>query len=333
MNVSETILGAASVRDLCPSCETRIPTARHMRLEPGGANRTASETVGGLVNALVRAERVPAATRAVLALLCGVMASFVTYQKNVLEPTPRDLEQVWFAARSILAGVNPYLHVGPGLSLDWPHPLLYPLPAGVIAIPLAPLPIGTATLLFSALGGFALAWALMEYGYGPLLGFFSMPVRAAFEVVQWSPLLAAAATVAPLGILLVAKPTLGAAILFARPSRWAFIGAAVFGGIALLVEPRWVQHWLDAIARNNAEWAPTVPYRAPITFVGGPLVLLALLRWKAAHDLGRRPQASDMAVGVASYFRFVDPWQIDRLMKLVCTSPFAPAVTLPKSPA
>ena len=236
------------------------------------------------MNALLRSEKVPAATRAALALLCGVVAGFITYQKNVLEPTPRDFEQVWFAARSILAGVNPYPHVGPGLALDWPHPLLYPLPAGVIAIPLAPLPIGTATFLFSVLGGFALAWALMEYGYGPLFGFFSMPVRAAFEVVQWSPLLAAAAIVAPLGLLLVAKPTLGAAILFARPSRWAFIGAAVFGGIAFLVEPGWVQHWLDAIARNNVEWAPTVPYRAPITFIGGPLVMLALLRW-------RRPEA------------------------------------------
>jgi hypothetical protein len=226
-----------------------------------------------------------------LALLCGLLAGFITHQKNVLEPTPRDLEQVWFAARSILAGVNPYPLVGPGLALNWPFPLLYPLPAAVIAIPFAPLSIGVATVLFSALGGFALAWALMEYGYGPLFGFFSMPVRAACEGVQWSPLFAAAVVLPPMGLLFVAKPTVGAAIFFARPSRWAFVGAIVFGGIAFLLQPTWVAYWLDAIARNNAHWAPTIPYRAPITFVGGPLVLLALLRW-------RRPEARLVAAMV-----------------------------------
>jgi hypothetical protein len=95
-------------------------------------------------------------------------------------------------------------------------------------------------------------------------------------------LFAAALVVAPLAILFVAKPTVGAAVFFARPSRWAFIGAAVFGGIAFLVQPGWVAEWFDAIRRNNAHWAPTTPYRAPVTFIGGPLVLLALLRWRRA---------------------------------------------------
>jgi len=216
--------------------------------------------------------------------MCGLLAGVVTIQKNAREPTPRDFEQVWFAARSILAGSNPYLHVGPGQAFDWPFPLLYPLPAGVIGIPFAPFSAQTATILFSILGGAAFAWALMAYGYGPLFGFFSMPVRAAFESVQWGPLLASATVVAPLGLFLVAKPTVGGAIFLARPTRWAFVGALVFGGIAFLVQPGWVADWLDAIARDNAIWAPTVPYRAPITFVGGPLVLLCLLRW-------RRPEA------------------------------------------
>jgi hypothetical protein len=118
-----------------------------------------------------------------------------------------------------------------------------------------------------------------------------MPVRAAFESVQWGPLLSSATVIAPLAMFLVAKPTVGGAIFLARPSRWAFIGAAVFGGIAFLVQPTWVADWLDAIARDNAIWAPTVPYRAPITFVGGPLVLLCVLRW-------RRPEARLVAAMV-----------------------------------
>jgi hypothetical protein len=229
-------------------------------------------------------QRVPRLQRAIFSLACGLLAGMITIQKNAREPTPRDFEQVWFAARSLVDGLNPYPRVGPGLAFDWPFPLLYPLPAAVIGVPFAPFPAQTATVLFSILGGAALAWALMAYGYGPLFGFFSMPVRAAFESVQWGPLLSAATVIAPLGLFLVAKPTVGGAIFLSRPSRWAFIGALVFGGAAFAVQPGWVADWLDAIARDNAIWAPTVPYRAPITFIGGPLVLLCLLRW-------RRPEA------------------------------------------
>jgi len=244
-----------------------------------------------VLRSLLEAQRVSRRPRIVLAALCGLLAGMVTFQKNVREPTPRDFEQIWFAARAILAGNNPYRQVGPGLAVDWPFPLLYPLPAGVIGIPFAPLSIHAATVLFSVIGGALLAWALMEHGYGTLFGFFSMPVRAAFESVQWSPVLASAMVIAPLSLVLVAKPTVGGAIFFARPSRWAFAGAALFGGIAFALQPGWVSDWLDAIARNEAIWAPTTPYRAPITFVGGPLVLLCLLRW-------RRPEARLVAAMV-----------------------------------
>ena len=74
----------------------------------------------------------------------------VTVQRNLREPTPRDFAQVWFAARSILHSVNPYHAVGPGRAFDWPFPLLYPLPAAVIAIPLAPLSQNAATVVFMA---------------------------------------------------------------------------------------------------------------------------------------------------------------------------------------
>jgi len=237
-----------------------------------------------VLTALLNSQRVPTRHRVVLAALCGMLAALVTIQKNIREPTHRDFEQVWFAARAVLSGVYPYSQIGPGLPFEWPFPLVYPLPAAVVAIPFAPFPAQTATVLFSGIVGVAFAWALMEYGYGPLFGFFSMPVRAAFETVQWSPILAASTVVTPLAVLLVAKPTVGGAMFLARPSRWAFIGAILFGGTAFLIHPGWVPDWLGAIARYNAILAPTVPYRAPITFLGGPLALLCLLRW-------RRPEA------------------------------------------
>ena len=185
-----------------------------------------------VLTALLAARRVPHGPRTALALFCGLLAGVITIQKNLREPTPRDFEQAWYAARAILAGSNPYQQVGPGLAVDWPFPLLYPLTAGVVAIPFAPFSVHASAVLFSFIGGVLFAWALMEHGYGPLFGFFSMPLRAAFESVQWSPALASATVIAPLGLFLVAKPTVGAAIFLARPSRWAIVGAAVFGGIA-----------------------------------------------------------------------------------------------------
>jgi hypothetical protein len=178
-----------------------------------------------------------------------MFSAFVTLQKNMREPTHRDFEQVWFAARALLSGAHPYSLVGPGLAFDWPFPLVYPLPAAVIAIPLAPFPALVATVLFSTLAGVTFSWALMEYGYGPLFGFFSMPVRAAFETVQWSPLLAASTVISPLAVLLVAKPTVGGALFLARHSRWAFLGAIQFGGAAFVIQPAWFADWLAAIAQ------------------------------------------------------------------------------------
>ncbi|MDB4884122.1 MAG: hypothetical protein JWL95_2888 [Gemmatimonadetes bacterium] len=227
---------------------------------------------------------VPIRRRLLLSVLLGMITGAVTLQRILNSPLPRDFGQVWFAARSILAGLNPYALVGPHLAYDWPWPLLYPLPAAIIAIPLSPFPLPIATVLFSTLAGMAFAWALMEYGYGPLFGFFSGSVHMAAEAAQWSPLLAAAVVVPPLSIFLIAKPTIGAAIFFARPSRWAIGGGVVLAAIAFAVQPTWLMDWLGAIAQNNRQWAPNRPYQAPLLYPGGILALAALARW-------RRPEA------------------------------------------
>ena len=102
-----------------------------------------------MLTALLAARRVPSRPRTVLAVFCGLLAGMITIQKNLREPTPRDFEQAWYAARAILAGTNPYQQVGPGLAVDWPFPLLYPLPAGVVAIPFAPFSVHASAVLFS----------------------------------------------------------------------------------------------------------------------------------------------------------------------------------------
>ena len=227
---------------------------------------------------------VPFGPRLALSLTLGLVAAVVAYQHAKIGDPQRDFTQIWFAARAILHGDNPYALVGPGLVYDWPWTFLYPLTAAIAAIPLAALPQELANMAFMMIGATAFAWALMRSGYGPLLGFASGSMLFAVEAVQWSPLLAAAVVVPPLGIILAAKPTIGAAIFAARPSWWAIGGGVLLVALAFLADPKWVSHWLDAIVRNTRIVPPTAPHRAPVAIPGGVIALACLARW-------RRPEA------------------------------------------
>jgi hypothetical protein len=227
---------------------------------------------------------VPVFQRTWISILLGGVAGGVTLQKALRIPYSCDFGQIWYAARAILRGADPYALIGAGLAYEWPWPFLYPLPAAIIAIPVAPLPRVLATVVFSVLAGGAFAWALMEHGYGPLFGFFGGALHYAAETAQWSPLFAAAVVVPPLSFLLIAKPSIGAAIFAARPSWWAVRGAVAMSLIAWVIQPSWVTEWLLAIQRNAALWFPHRPYQIPALGPGGFLVFIALLRW-------RRPEA------------------------------------------
>jgi hypothetical protein len=96
------------------------------------------------------------------------------------------------------------------------------------------------------------------------------------QTAQWSALMTAAALVPGFGFLLVCKPTLGVALFAAYPTRNALVGGFLFTTLTLIVWPWWFPSWLASI--QTAHQAPA------LTFWGGPVVLLALLKW-------RRPEA------------------------------------------
>jgi hypothetical protein len=245
----------------------------------------------GRIAALLRVRRVPTRRRLMVSILLGCVAGLMTARESARVPGPRDFGQVWFAARSILDGVDPYPLVGPGLTYDWASPLVYPLTAALVAVPFAPFLEPVASMLFAAVGGAFLAWALMEYGYGPLFGFFAYAVREAAAAAQWSPLFSASLIIAPLSLLLIAKPTIGAVLFFARPRGFAVVGAVVLSAVAFGVQPTWVTDWLEAVQRYERQGAPHQPYRAILSFPGGFLPLLCLARW-------RRPEARLLAAHV-----------------------------------
>src|SRR5678815_3979796 len=94
----------------------------------------------GRIAALLRVRRVPTRQRLILSLLLGCVAGVMTARESARVPGPRDFGPVWFAARSILQGVDPYPLVGPGLAYDWSSPLVYPITAAFVAIPFTPFP-------------------------------------------------------------------------------------------------------------------------------------------------------------------------------------------------
>lgn len=198
-----------------------------------------------------------------------------------LQPGARDFDQVWFGARALWSGRNPYDLIGPGRAFDWPWPLYYPATALLIVSPLALLPVGIARMIF--VGGSA---ALLAYGVTreswirlPLFGScaFALAVLAA----QWSPLLTAILCMPALAYLVPVKPNIGLAVVAYEPTIHLLskvvasaIGFALLG-LALL--PSWPGDWLSVVRS-----APH--FTIPISHLGGPLLLLALLRW-------RRPEA------------------------------------------
>jgi len=191
---------------------------------------------------------------------------------------PRDFDQIWFAARAIVGGRNPYELIGPGRAFEWEFPFFYPLPAALIATPLASLPVAWADGVFVGVGSAFFVWALTRRGYSTLPCLLAAPFLAAVQTAQWSPLLAASLVIAPLGLVTVAKPTIGAALFAARPTRWPLVGGVILTGLAFAVSPGWFNDWRSSFAEAAAR--RPLHFSAPIMQPGGFVALAALLRWR-----------------------------------------------------
>jgi hypothetical protein len=196
---------------------------------------------------------------------------------------PSDLEPVWAGARAWLAGRNPYDVVGPGREIDRELPLFYPFPAVLFGLPLAGLPLHVADAIFAATGTAVFAYAVTapRLAAPALAAFVSASLWAAVQSPQWSLLLVGAALTPVLGFLLAAKPTIGVALLIAYPTTRTIIGILATGIVSIVIWPAWIGEWLQETAAGGH-------IVAPVTRWGGPLIFLALLRW-------RRPEARLLA--------------------------------------
>jgi hypothetical protein len=151
--------------------------------------------------------------------------------------------------------------------------LLYPLPAALVASPLANVRPEIAGAIFVGLSSALLAWGLLRDSPYRLPLFLRRTVRSGAILGQWSPLLTAAALMPSLQFLAAAKPTVGLAAWIYNPSRRGIIGGLILVAIAFLVLPSWLGDWLDVASGMNK-------YRGPATTLLGSFLLLGLLRWR-----------------------------------------------------
>lgn len=216
----------------------------------------------------------PRLQRARLATLVAAAAAGVSVATHN-PANASDFMQLWVAAGAWQQGIDPYSVVGPNLTLSWAFPLLYPMPAVLVAVPFSWFPIMVADALFVAIGFFALAWAVTRTDlHDPRLAvFLSLAGILAARNAQWAPLLCAAALTPGMGFLLACKPTLGLAFLIAYPSWRTAFGMASFALVSLIAWPSWPWQWLENL--------PTATHMSiPIIRPGGFLILAALARWR-----------------------------------------------------
>jgi hypothetical protein len=185
--------------------------------------------------------------------------------------TANEFTWLLLSAKRLLAGNNPYQGRLAPLPYDLDARLQYPLPTVLLAIPFTVFSQPVAGALFVGASSALLAFLLTRADWWPLLLFTAFPFWQAVNLAQFSPLIAAAVLLPALPLALI-KPNLALPAVAAWPNvRGLLLSAAVYGA-SLLLLPSWP---LDML--GNAD---QVRHVMPLLSATGPLLLLALLRWR-----------------------------------------------------
>lgn len=222
-------------------------------------------------------------SRVALALLVGLLAGALSW--HTAQTTGEqslggsDFDQLWFGARAVLHGRDPYALIGPGREFDWPWPLLYPMPALLAAMPFTVLPLLVSRLAFAFVSAAILTFALTPRGYALLPLLASAAMVDAVRAGQLAPLFAAALLLPSLFWIASVKPNIGLALGLASESMRGLVIAALGGALLLVVsfalQPTWLRSWLGVVSASGAGHL-----RVPLLSTGGPFLLAALLRWR-----------------------------------------------------
>jgi len=220
-----------------------------------------------------------------VAVAIAFVAAVLVFALGRRHPTLLALDFTWHwrAARAILAGENPYLVIKDTGPYPFSSGYYYPLPAVVVALPVAWMSAAMAQVTSVAVWTVLLVFAVTHDGWYRLPMFLSAGFFWAVVSGQIAPLLMVGCLLPAFQMLAIAKPNVGLAIFAYRPSWWAVIGGVVGSLVALIVSPTWLFDWRAALQTDPG--VHLIPLLAP----GGFLMVAALLRW-------RRPDARMLMV-------------------------------------
>jgi hypothetical protein len=165
-------------------------------------------------------------------------------------------------AQKLLEQQNPY---------DTPQEQ-YPLTAALLALPLVRLQPEIAAGLFYGLSSALLAFGLTRHSYRGLMTFLAYPYWAGMLTVQWAPIIAASAFFPFLLPATMAKPQIGLPVFFTHASRRGIVACFLIGALSLAVMPSWPLLWIAQLKHYE--------HFVPLLVLPGPLLLLALLRYR-----------------------------------------------------
>jgi hypothetical protein len=173
-----------------------------------------------------------------------------------------DLTWAIHLSQRLLARQNPY---------DTPLEQ-YPLIAAFFGLPFAWLRPEVAGGVFYGVSSGVLAFGLTRHGYSRLLLFLAYPYWAGFLTAQWPPLIAASAFFPLLLPVTLVKPQVGLPVALTHLSRRGVLACAVLVAVSLAILPRWPILWAHQFGHYE--------HFIPLLVLPGPLLLLALLRYR-----------------------------------------------------
>lgn len=217
--------------------------------------------------------------RLAIGILAGLVAGVLEYLylSHVSTTVAAfDFTWAWRGGQALLRGQNPYIVIRPIGAFPYNSAFKYPLPVAVFGIPFAHLSPHIAGAAFGAFSVALFAFALTRDGYWRLPALVSAPALVTLAFAQWSFLLTTAAIVPALSWLACLKPTTGLASFAYRPRVSAVIGGAVAYLGCMLLVPNWPRLWVESMLHDpSTHW-----YVPAVAIAGGPLLLLAILKWR-----------------------------------------------------
>ncbi len=216
--------------------------------------------------------------RMLVATMIAAVACLMVYASFQVSPARHtDFSNVWFGARMLVQGIDPYPLLGPGRTFDIEYPLLYPASSFVAVLPFAALSEKSASMVFVAISVWLLVYAITSDGWHRLPILASAAFMDSVMAAQWTLVMTAALFLPALAFLTPAKPQNGIPVIASAKSVRSIVAAGLSAMFLVIVSlamlPGWPREWL-AIVRS-ADYV-----RSPLmTFIGAP-VLFVLLRWK-----------------------------------------------------